>query len=212
VVQESGDPTLAAEDIAAMSDAELLNRLVEPLAPHMVVFDAGGPEEAAAKAIAASNGSLSRRDFAQQPTPEAVINLDLSQASRIPDTFSGLMFVVAIAVVAMLVASGGRRRRQDLAILRALGFGPRHVRRVLIAQAVTTTLAASLLVPVGVALGRVAWVGYANGLGVVPEPLVSPGLLAAALGSLLAISLAVALITARFQVRVPLAAALRPRE
>jgi hypothetical protein len=210
--QQNGDPTLTADDIGAMSDAELLSHLVEPLTPHMVVFDAGSAEKAAAKAIAASNGSLSNDDFAEKPTPEAVINLDLSQASRIPDTFSGLMAVIAIAVVTMLIATGGQRRRQDLATLRALGFGPRHVQRALIAQAMTTVLAASLLVPVGVALGRIAWVGYANGLGVVAEPMVPPSEIAAALGSLLAISLAVALITARFQVRVPLAAALRPRE
>lgn len=211
-LQEDTDTLVTAADVAAMSDAEVLSRLVEPHEAQIVVFDAGGPEEAARKAVAASGGSLSEADFADELTPERVVNLDLSQASRIPDTFSGLMAVVAIAVVSVLVASGGRQRRQELATLRAVGFGTRHVRRALAAQALTTVLAASVLVPVGVALGRITWVNYATGLGVAPEAWVSPLGIAAAIGSLLVMALTVALVAARFNARRSLATMLRPRE
>lgn len=199
-------------DIAAMSDEEVLTRLVEPHAPQLVVLDAGGRERAIRKVIAASGGSLSKADFADEPTPERVVNLDLSQASRIPDVFSGLMAAVAMTVVSVLVTIGGRQRRQELATLRALGFDDRHVRRALAVQALTTVLAACVLAPVGVALGRLTWLSYATGLGVAPEASVSTLHIAGALVSLLVTALAVALVAARFHGGRALAPMLRPRE
>ena len=210
VLGEHSGLEVTAPDVAAMSDEEVLGHLVDPIEPEIVVFDAGGPDRASKKAIAASGGDLTADDFPEL-SPELVVQLDLSQASRIPDAFSGLMSVVAVVVVTMLVASGGRQRRQELAVLRTIGFGRREVRRTIVTQAITTVLAASLLVPVGVALGRAAWLGYASSQGVVPEASVVPQHLAGALGVLLVVAVAVAVITARLQGRRPLATLLEPR-
>ena len=211
-LQEGSDAVVTTEDVVALSPEEVLDRLVEPQEAQIVVFDAGGPEAAAEKAIAASDGRLSAADFADAPTPERVVNLDLSQAGRILDTFSGLMAAVAVAVVSVLVASGGRRRVEELATLRALGFGSHHVRRALAVQALTTVVAASVLVPVGIALGRTMWISYATGLNVAPVARVPPFWTAAAVGSLLVVALVVASAAARVHGRRSLARLLHPRE
>ena len=203
VLREALGADVTSAEIATMSDARVLQLLVEPVEAQIVVFDADGPDNAARIAIAASGGELTAEDFAEPPTPEGVINLDLSEAGRIPDAFSGLMAAVALLVTTTLIATGGRHRRHDLALLRALGFGPRQVRRALRAQAVTTVAAASVLTPVGIALGRLAWRNYATSLGVVPQPWVSPAGIALALGALLAACLAVATITALLETRHP---------
>lgn len=86
------------------------------------------------------------------------------------------------------------------------------MRRTLAAQAITTVLAALMLVPVGVAVGRLAWLSYATSVGVVPEARVAPLNIAAAIGALLVIALAVAMIVAHIHLRRSLAMLLRPSE
>jgi hypothetical protein len=212
VVRRDLDPAVTDEMLAELSGPEILDVFVEPLRPQIVVFDAHGPARAAAVAIAASQGSLSREDFSEPPTPEGVINLDLSDAGRIPDAFSGLMAVVAVGLVVLLVATGGRQRHHDLALLRALGFERTQVRRALIAQAAVTVLVACVLVPAGVAIGRVAWMAYATNLGVVPEPSVSLIELGAAPTSLLVIAVITAVTAARRQRGGTVAEQLKPLE
>jgi ABC-type lipoprotein release transport system permease subunit len=64
-----------------------------------------------------------------------------------------------------------RRRRHDLAVLRALGFERRQVRSTLAWQA-TTIAAVGLLVgvPLGVVVGSVVWRRVAESIGITPTP------------------------------------------
>ncbi len=67
-----------------------------------------------------------------------------------------------------------RRRRRDLAILKALGFVSRQVRATVAWQA--TAIAATGLViglPLGVAAGRWAWTLLARGFAIEPVPVIS---------------------------------------
>ncbi|MEO7428651.1 MAG: FtsX-like permease family protein, partial [Acidimicrobiales bacterium] len=205
-----GDVTPAA--VAAMSSEELVEHLVPRFEAQILVLDAHGPDKAVERAVAASAGTLSQEDLYQDPTPESIINLDLSQATRIPVAFGGLMALIGVAVIAVLLATGGRLRREELAILRALGFGSRHVRWALAAQALTTVVAASVLAPVGILAGRSAWLSYAAGLGVAPEASVSSWGIAACISALLAVSLFVGALVAQVHTRGRLVALLRPAE
>lgn len=81
--------------------------------------------------------------------------------------------VAALGAAGLVTASwaAARNRRRDLAVLRALGFDRRQVRRSLRAQALTTTAASLALgIPLGVLAGRVLWRSFAEALGVLPAP------------------------------------------
>ena len=62
-------------------------------------------------------------------------------------------------------------------------------------------MALLIAVPVGIAAGRVAWRRYAEGLGVVPDPVVRPGEIAALVAVTLLLALTVATLAARWQSR-----------
>jgi putative ABC transport system permease protein len=62
-----------------------------------------------------------------------------------------------------------RDRREELAVLRAIGFGDRDVRRSVRWQGLTLIGVGLLLgVPLGIVGGRYAWTFFADRLGVVP--------------------------------------------
>jgi len=77
-----------------------------------------------------------------------------------------------VALVLTLVASV-RHRRRDLALLKALGFMPRQLRRVVAWQS-TVTAAAGIIVgsPVGIVFGRELWTLFARSIDAVPDPTV----------------------------------------
>jgi ABC-type antimicrobial peptide transport system permease subunit len=82
-------------------------------------------------------------------------------------------------LVHVLVVSVTRRRR-EAGLLKALGFLRRQVALAVSWQ--TTIIAAAGIVagvPVGIAVGRLAWQAFAVGLGVVPVPVVTAWVIAA---------------------------------
>jgi ABC-type antimicrobial peptide transport system permease subunit len=86
-----------------------------------------------------------------------------------------------------------RRRRRDLAVLRALGFTGRQVRATVSWMAVTVVVAALIAgIPLGVVGGRLAWLALSSQLGLQPAPVLAPVPLAvlAAAGILLSVAVA----------------------
>jgi predicted lysophospholipase L1 biosynthesis ABC-type transport system permease subunit len=68
------------------------------------------------------------------------------------------------------------RRRQDVAVLRTLGFLKRQVSAMVAWQATTFAVCAIVFgLPIGVAIGRVTWMLVTNRLGL-PSDAVVPGL------------------------------------
>jgi ABC-type lipoprotein release transport system permease subunit len=66
-----------------------------------------------------------------------------------------------------------RRRRRDLAVLKALGFQPHQVSSTVAWQAtLLAVVGLAVGLPLGVAIGRWTWSLVANGLGVVNRPVV----------------------------------------
>lgn len=89
-----------------------------------------------------------------------------------PLLLAALLAVLGLGVLAHTMTTSARRRRRELAVLRAIGF----LRRDLAATICWSGLAlvagcVVVALPVGVAAGRTVWREFANGIGVVDDPL-----------------------------------------
>jgi predicted lysophospholipase L1 biosynthesis ABC-type transport system permease subunit len=83
---------------------------------------------------------------------------------------AGLATGAVIALVIALVATV-RKRRQDLALLKTLGFTKGQLAVTLTWQATVTALVGIVIgVPVGIAAGRQLWIIFARSIDAVPEP------------------------------------------
>jgi hypothetical protein len=110
----------------------------------------------------------------------------------------------AVLSLALTVLSLVRRRRQELALLKALGMTRGQV-RVIIAWQTTLTLLIAIVIggPLGIAGGRLAWQAFARSLGAVP--VVEVPVLA------LIVGLAALVVAGNLLASVPAAAAARTR-
>jgi hypothetical protein len=167
---------LTAADVAQLeqrlSDDQLddLRALQDDAAfrPHALFVDVrGGPSQAVELLEGVGGGWIVPQRA--QDLLDRLVFLDLSRPGRVPDALGGLFTLVLVGVMAHVVSSGARARREDLAILRALGLRRRQVHAALRWQATATMLLAALLgVSLGVIVGRLAWTAYARDLYVVP--------------------------------------------
>lgn len=101
---------------------------------------------------------------------------EIVNADNVSNSSALLGSVVALSALASLglaLNAGVRRRRRELALLKALGFTRRQVTATIAWQA-TTVIAVGLLigVPLGILLGRSLWDVFAHQLDVVAEPAV----------------------------------------
>jgi predicted lysophospholipase L1 biosynthesis ABC-type transport system permease subunit len=101
--------------------------------------------------------------------------------------------VLALPTMVHLLLTSVRRRRRDLAVLRAIGFTRRQIQATGAWQAVVLTGAALVIgIPAGIVCGRLAWRIFTGQIGIPPVldiPLLSLAILVAA-GLALAIALA----------------------
>ena len=140
--------------------------------------------------------------------PADVVNFD--RVRETPMALAALLAALAFATVTHTLVTSVRRRRRDLALIRALGFLRRQVSATIAWQA-TTVAAVALLVglPLGVAAGRWAWTLLAEGLGIPPEPVTPLVALALAVPAVLVVANLVAALPARSAGRIRPALALR---
>jgi ABC-type lipoprotein release transport system permease subunit len=83
---------------------------------------------------------------------------ELQQVRVLPVILAGFLALLALGAVGHAVASAVRHRRQDMAVLRALGMTRRQCRGMVVTQACVLALVGVIAgVPVGIALGRVVW-------------------------------------------------------
>ena len=130
---------------------------------------------------AAALAVLARRLTATGPfavqgptTPADVVNF--GQVQNLPLVLGGCFGALALVTIAHLLVTSVRRRRRDIAVLRAVGFSRRQVRAAVAWQS-ATLMAVSLAVgiPVGMICGRQIWLLLTRQLGVLPA-LDLPGL------------------------------------
>lgn len=98
---------------------------------------------------------------------------DVSNFTRVRGTslvLSGALALLALGLLVHVLVSSVRRRRRDLALYKTLGFARRQVAAVTAWQATTMAVLALVVgIPVGLALGSVAWRVFADQLGVAPD-------------------------------------------
>jgi hypothetical protein len=139
--------------------------------------------------------------------PEIV---DAGHLRAVPLLAGILLVAAAVVGLALAVVVSVRGRRRELAILRALGFTGRQLRTSVRVQAVATmAVALAVGLPVGVALGRLAWQAFADQLGVAAGPVVPVGSIAVTVVGALAVALVAAALPARAASRIDPATTLR---
>lgn len=116
----------------------------------------------------------------------------------------------AVMALGLTLAETVRRRRRDLALLKALGFTRRQLSAVTAWQAsVAAVVGVVLGIPIGIVLGRQLWILFARDIDAVPVPTVP--VLSIVLIGIGAVALAniVAALPGRLAARTPTALALR---
>lgn len=96
--------------------------------------------------------------------PDRVENL--RRVAALPVAFAAILALLGVATLGHMLVTAVRRRRHDLAVLKAIGF-VRTQASVTVAWHATTVAVLSLVVglPVGTSAGRWAWRAVADGVG-----------------------------------------------
>ena len=106
------------------------------------------------------------------PSPEQVLTLvvalNVSHNDRVPLALVNVVSIAAAALLCYLLYTAARARRFELAVMRALGLSNKGVRWSVAAQATATSVVPLIVaIPVGIAVGRRAWLNSARHLDVV---------------------------------------------
>ena len=88
---------------------------------------------------------------------------ELAELRTMPLLLAGFLAVLGVGAVTHTLASTARRRRHDVAMLRALGMRPRQTSALLFVQAgALASIGLVIGIPVGLALGRSVWRAVAS--------------------------------------------------
>jgi ABC-type antimicrobial peptide transport system permease subunit len=83
---------------------------------------------------------------------------EVRQVQALPLALGAFLLLLAVGAVGHVLATAARRRRHELAVLRAVGMTRWQSRGVLVTQASVLAVVGLLFgVPLGVALGRTVW-------------------------------------------------------
>ena len=153
---------------------------------YLVRFRDGVDPEAAATRL--------RRDFFDStafPTFPPTIVRTVERVAYLPGVLAAVVVLLALGTLLHGLMVVLRRRRRDLAVMRAVGFSGRQVLGSVGIQATTIALVGLVAgVPIGLALGRTGWRITATALGVASPPALPwVGLVAISLSTLLAVNL-----------------------
>jgi hypothetical protein len=133
-----------------------------------------GPKGQADIARYVAQGSATR-----PTTPTSLVNF--GEAVDFPLILGCVLALFGVATLLHLLVVSVVRRRQEMGLLKALGFVNRQVGATVLWQATTVALVGIVVgVPLGIVVGRVIWNAFATNLGAVPVAAV-PGLTIAAL-------------------------------
>ncbi|MGH9027754.1 MAG: FtsX-like permease family protein, partial [Acidimicrobiia bacterium] len=101
--------------------------------------------------------------------PTDIVNF--GRVRNMPLLLGGALAILAGGTLAHVLGTAVRRRRRDLALLKALGFQRRQCTATVAWQANATIAVALLIgVPLGVIVGRGVWSFFADELGILSRP------------------------------------------
>ena len=154
---------------------------VPPFTVVIVRFRPGISQQAGIDALAVRMARLGPFQVMAPSSPADLVNFGDTQA--LPLLLGLSLALLALLTVAHLLLTSARRRRRDLAVLRAIGFTRGQVRATVAWQAVALTGVALVIgIPAGIACGRLAWRIFTGQIGIPPVldvPLVSLAVLVA---------------------------------
>ncbi|MET0903738.1 MAG: ABC transporter permease [Acidimicrobiales bacterium] len=164
VLMPTMDDNAFNEGIAMTPDALAVVAQTTGFDQAVVGFEDGIDEEEAARRVSDRlPEAISVYSFSSPP-PDVANLLGVQFLPRLLGMFLGLL---AIAAVGHALASSVRRRRHDLGVVRAVGFVARDVLRALTTQSWTlVAIGLAFGIPLGIALGRMAWQVVAEQIGV----------------------------------------------
>ena len=193
---------LGSGGVMTLAGAGLLSRTPLPVNVYLVRLRHPGDAAAIARLKQEFPGVV----LPAVPPPEV---REVKGVNGLPLVLAFVLTLLAVGTIAQTLVTSVRRRRRDLAILKAVGFVGRQVRASVAWQA-TAIAGTGLLVglPLGVAAGRWAWTLLAQGFAIQPVAVLSPGLLLA-IPAVLLLANAVAAIPARTAARTRAAVVLR---
>ena len=123
-----------------------------------------------------ANGALAQQTETEVFTPRLPSDVNnLREVQPLPRALAVFLAVLATLAAVHALVTTVRLRRQELAVLRVLGFERRQVAATLGWQATTIgVIGLALGIPLGIVVGRAVWRAVASGIGVVDDP-VTPG-------------------------------------
>ncbi len=135
---------------------------------------------------------------------------DYRTVGSTPFLLAAALALAAVTALGLTLAASVRRRRRDLATLKALGFTRRQLLSTVCWQSsVTVGVGVVVGVPLGIALGRWLWALFAREIYVVPAPTIPlVSMILVAIGALVFANL-VAIIPGRIAARTPTARVLQ---
>ena len=180
----SGDPELQMGTGAVLATslftAAELNQQGSPIPGPNAVFVTVRPGVSAAAALRSLNridGVLSRPAGGEAPASGVVSVLrpaeiaDYRAVGSTPAILAGILAAGAMGGLALTLVASVRRRRQEFALLKALGFTQRQLAATVAWQSSVCAVVGVIVgVPLGIALGRWLWTLFARGIYAVPEP------------------------------------------
>jgi hypothetical protein len=124
--------------------------------------------------------------------PTSLINF--GEAVNFPLLFGAILAIFGAATLFHLLVVSVSRRRREIGLLKVLGFVNGQVVSVVAWQATTMAIVGIALgIPLGVVIGRAAWLAFANTLGVVPVSVVPIWLLAVLMAGVVVVANLIAL-------------------
>ena len=131
----------------------------------------------------------------------------LRNVRTLPKALAGFLVLLGLGALGHVLATAVRRRRHDLAVLRAIGFRPVQVAACVSWQAVTVSVVALALgIPLGIAVGRWSWRWVADSTPLLYVPPMAAAVVLMSIPAALLLANAMAALPARR------AARLRPAE
>ena len=140
--------------------------------------------------------------------PAQIVNY--KSIAKTPVVLAVALAIGALLALALTLVASVRRRRFDLALLKALGFTPGQLGASILWQAtVAAVIGVVVGLPLGVVLGRQLWILFAKGLNAVPVPNVPVLTVVVVAVGTVVFAIVVAAIPGRSAARTPTAELLR---
>ena len=140
--------------------------------------------------------------------PAEIVNY--KSMGTMPVILAGGVAAGAFAALGLALVTSVRRRRRDLALLKTLGFTRRQLAATIAWQSTVIAVGGVVIgIPLGIAVGRWLWIGFARALSAVPDPVVPAASVALAAVAALVLANLVAALPSRAAARTPAALLLR---